>query len=403
MSQQAADFYSRFFQLYFMQNEMRADAAGFLAFWGKPGTGDTTVFTPANGIVDVDIQKSTGQELARMIHRGMGSSPTDTKIGESEDWTAFSMDYGLIEDEQKLTQKQLLNRLAGENPYSGATRQSRMHKLALKHHMKSLGKIFRTHAFLASQAILTGKHDQIIGTTNTDYQYDFRRDSNAIVTPANTWNGGSQDIMGDIDAGCEFLLANGYAMPDFMCLGQGMLDALIKDTTIQTLADNRRYELIQVSQNHPVPEKYARFVKAGFVPYGRFKTTTGYNLWMFTLPHNYKDLTGTVQKYMPTDKVLIASTEGRCDRYFGPRDSFDLTSTEVMWYQDMFGFNPKAAPLPMNMREKALDSTIYDPRSLHCDAYPMAGRKGVVMRTQSAPIYATTDTDVYYVIENGLT
>lgn len=399
--QQAVDFYTRFFQLYFMQQEQRADAAGFLSFFGKPGDG--TVFAPDTGVIDIDIQKSTGQELASMINRGSNSVPTDEKPGTSEKYTSFAMDFGLIEDEHKLSQTQLLKRLAGENPYSGATRQSRMHSLALKHHMKSLSKIFRTHALLASQAILTGKHDQIIGTSNSDKIYDFRRSAGAIVTPAATWNSGTQDIMGDINAGCEFVLANGYAIPDIMILGQGMLDALIKDSTIQTLADNRRFELIQVSQNMPVPPEYARFVKAGFIPYGRFKTTTGYHLWMFTLPHNYKDLSGTVTKYMPTDQVLIASTRGRTDRYFGPRDSFDLSSAEIMWYQDMFGINPSAPPLPINMRESSLDSSIYDPRSIYCDAYTVGARKGVVLRTQSAPIYAPTDTDVYYTIQNGLT
>lgn len=401
MAQQAVDMYTRFFQRYFMQDEQRADAAGFLAFWGKPG--DDTVFAPATGIIDIDIQKSTGQELAVMVNRGTNSTPLDTKVGTAEDYTSFSMDFGLIEDEQKLTQTELLRRLAGENPYTGATLQTRRHALSLKHHRKSVGKVFRTHAYLASQAIRTGVHDQIIGTSNTDKQYDFRRAAASIVTPANTWNSGSQTIMDDINDACEWLLANGYHMADIMILGQGMLDALINDSDIQTLLDNRRIELIQVNQNMPVPPEYARFVNAGFVPYGRFKTTKGYNLWMFTLPHNYKNLAGTVTKYLPTDEVVIASTRARCDRYFGPRDSFELSSVEVMWYQDMFGFNPMSPPMPMNMTEKALDSTIYDPRSFYCDAYPLSGRKGLIMRVQSAPIYATTDVDGFYTIENGLT
>ena len=233
-------------------------------------------------------------------------------------------------------------------------------------------------------------------TTNADLQYDFRRLATHTITVSNAWGSGSQDIMGDIDGACNKVRQDGRSMPDMMVLGGGAMDLFIKDTTVKALADNRRFELIEVSTNNPVPPKFAKFIAAGFIARGRLRTPTGYELWMFTYLDSYENSAGTATLYMPTDKALICDSQARCDRYFGPPEILPFTAQKIAFYQEMFGINPMAAPMPLKMRAPG---NVVDPAMFYVDAYASNDWTKVTLRTQSAPIFATTQTDAFVTLD----
>jgi hypothetical protein len=201
--------------------------------------------------------------------------------------------------------------------------------------------------------------------------------------------------MGDIDDGCQVIRENGHASPDMMLLGGQAMEVFLQDESIQTLADNRRIELIQVSTNNPVPPKFNKFVEAGFIARGRLRTARGFELWLFTYIDGYTDASGDFQLYMPEDEVLIANSQARCDRYFGPSETLPMTPQRQALYQEMFGFSPSAPPMPMNIK----DPGKIDPRMFYFDAYTESNEKQVTIRTQSAPIFATTMTDMFYTMQ----
>jgi hypothetical protein len=393
------DIFSRYMAMEFDEKEVIAVPTAFQSIFGKPGS--ETVFSPDANTVDIDIIRGN-ERTAALIPRGQISRPLGSlqKNMNVEKYTTFSRKYPLAEEEGDITGDQLNFRVAGENPYDMMSRTARMRKLGLKIHMESIRRIVRLFERLAAQSALTGKQDAILGTSNTDEQYDFRRNTNLTVTPANTWNSGSQDILGDIDGICDDLRQYGKVQPNAMFLGGDAMAAFIADTDVQANADNRRFELIQVSSNFPVPAEYSRYVASGWNARGLLRTPKGYNLWMFTNTDGYINEAGTFTQYMPTDEVLITSTMARADRYFGPPEQLPLIPQRIQLYQELFGVNPLAPPMPAKIMNAG---AVIDPSMFYCDAYVSSDWKKVSVRTQAAPIFATTHTDAFGLLQNLIT
>jgi len=397
----AVDSFSRFMVEMFDEKDIISVPTAFQAFFGNPASGGQTVFS--NNSLDIDIDIIRGNEkTSALIPRGMVSRPLGSlqKNLNVEKYSSFSRKYPLAEEEGDINANQILQRVAGEGPYEAKDRQSRMRILALKIHMESIRRIVRMNERLAAQSVLDGVQDAIIGTTNTDLQYDFKRNSANTITVANTWNSGSQTILADIDAACVIARANGKTNPNFLGIGTSAMAALIADTDVKANADNRRFELLEVTTGNPVPPEYNRFVEAGWIPRGRLRTPKGFVLWMFTMTDVYETDAGVSTPYMPVDKAIITSVKARADRYFGPPENLPMISQRIALYQDMFGFNPEAAPMPANIKSPG---GIIMPAMFHSDAYVAPDWKKITVRTQHAPIFATTQTDSFVTLDGLIT
>jgi hypothetical protein len=386
----------------FDEKEMIAVPTGFLSFFGRPETGAQTIISPDANAVDIDIVRGN-EKTAALVPRGMISrplGPTQRNM-DAENYTSFSRKYPLSEEEADITAAQLEKRMAGENPYQKRSRLTRMRLLAVKYHHENVRRHVRLFERLAAQSILEGKQDAILGTSNADLQYDFRRNATHIITVGTGWNQAGADILGDLDTACERIRQNGHANADFAGIGGDAMDALIKDTTVKETADNRRFELIEVSTNNPVPPRFTRFVDAGWTPRGRLRTPKGYTLWLFTYTDVYTDQdTDLPVKYLPEDKCIVAASTARCDRYFGPPETLPIIPQKVQLMQELFGFGPDSAPMPMNIKNPG---AVVIPEMFYADAYVSADWKKVSIRTQSAPIYATTQTDAFVTLEGLIT
>jgi len=393
---QAQDMYSRYMVDRFNEKDLISVPTGFQAFFGVPSTGAKTVFSENSAVIDIDIIRGN-ERIAALIPRG-GISRTvgDTqKNTEKERYSTFSRLYPLVEEEGDLNANQILTRTAGENPYDMRTRLDRLRTLANDQHKEQIRRSVRLFEVLAASSILTGTMPAILGTTNAAMIYDFLRKSTHTFAAPAKWDTASPDIMNDFDTAWELGRQDAYLSYDMALVGTGAIDALAKDSTMQSLADNRRYELVLVNPNMPVPEKFARFVNAGMTAYGRLRTTKGREIWLFTYNDGYTSAGGTFTPYMPVDQVLITSSNVRCDRYFGPPERLPVTSGEIQWYKDLFGMNMNTPMLPPNVKGAG---SIVTPSMFYCDAYPTNNRKNVSCRTQSAPIFATTQTDGFVTI-----
>ena len=391
----SVDFYSRYMIQMFDEREVQATPRGFQAFFGNPLGGSKTHFSENEGVVEIDILRANGERLAAMVHRGQVSD--DVSRGKNvtdQVYTYTGRQYPLIEEKGNINSTQLLKRLAGDNPYARRTQIDRNRELAKDIHYDHIRKMVRTFEYLASQSILTGKMPAIIGTTNTNLLYDYyRKPSHNYNVPAK-WDSGTQDIMGDIDGALDLIKQDSFMKGNFMAVGGNAMNAFLKDTDVLTLADNRRFDQIEVNSN-PVPPRFSKLVEAGWEPRGRLMTPKGRTVWLFTNDDIYTDSAGNPQNYMPLDKVILLPVEARMDRYFGPRDRMPVTPSEVAWYSEMFGMNMNAPQLPPNVDSS---SGIVLPQAFYSDAYMPDDKKNVIVRTQSAPIYATTQTDSIVVL-----
>ena len=387
----AMDPYARFMVAAFKEEEIIGVPTGFQAFFGNPAGFGITHFSPDSNVVDIDIQRGN-EKIAALIPRGTVSRPLGPtqKNMRVEQFTSFSRKYPLSRELGTISADQLTQRGPGENPYEDNTRATRLRRLALLQNNEAIRRTTRMFEVLAAQSMLTGKMDAIIGTTDTDLQYDFKRRATHNVTVANPWDGGSADIMGDLTSGCDLIRADGHTMPDALFLGRSSVAAIINAADIQAKADNRRYELIQVSTNNPVPAKFARFVESGWIPRGLLRLDSGYELWMFCYLDVYTDTAGDPQPYMPIDEAFITAVNSRFDRYFGPPELLPTTSAKRAMYSELFGFDPSMPNVPANI--KGTGSIIMG-AMFHGDAYINEQYELVTTRTQSAPIFATTQTD----------
>lgn len=389
----AVDQYSRFMVDMFDDRDIIGVPGGFGAFFGRAETGGRTVFSPDANNVEIDILRGN-ERLAAMISRGSGRTLSGQKNTTEQKSTNFTRQFPLIEEEGDINVSQLLKRMAGENPYEGRTRIDRLRMLALDHHLEHIRRIGRRHEELSAQSIITGQMTAIDGTTNTDLIYDFKRLATHLVTVGTAWSDVASDILGDLDDAADLIRADAHVTADMAILSGVDMDSVVKNTAIKAQADNRRFELIEVSTNNPVPPKFARFVDGGLTPRGRLRTPKGHELWLFTYLDVYTSSAGAPTKYLPDNKTIVAFSGARCDRYFGPADVLPPTSQQAAWYREMFGFNMEAPPMPANIR----GAGIIMPAMFHNDAYTAGNGKAVTIRTQTAPIFATTMTDAFVTI-----
>lgn len=391
------DLFSRFQAGMFDEKSIISVPTGFQAYFGNPANGSETIFSPDANQVDIDIIRGN-ERISALIPRGgisrsLGSAQKNLR---SEQFSSFSRKYPLAEEEGDITAADLLNRTAGENPYAGKTQLMRLRHNAVKIHQESIRKLGRMFEVLSAQSILTGKQDAIIGTLNADLQYDFRRNAAHISTVSTSWAGGSADILGDIDTACAKGRANGHVIMDMMLCGATAMKSIVADTTVSKLADVRRFSYMQIGPNNIPPAKFQRFIDGGFLPQGILHTPEGNALWLFTYLEVYTNAAGSPVRYMADDKVVISSSDARCDRYFGPPENLPMIPARAELYRQFFGFDPNAMPIPVKMQAAG---NIIDPAMFYSDAYVTSDWKKISIRTQTAPIFATTMTDAFVVLD----
>jgi hypothetical protein len=368
------------------------------SFFGNPANSGQTVFSPDSLIVEIDIQRGN-ERLAALIPRGINARPLGTtqKNVNVTKYTNITRKYPLIEEEGDLESTQLLLRTAGEMPYAGnKTQKARMRELARDIHNEQIKRIVRKNETLAWQSLFDGEQDIITGGE----KYDFYRRAAHIITPTSKWDAVAGAWIDDVDTGWGLIRANGHVNADGLIVGGGAMDAMIKDATSLALSDNRRYELLEINEKMPVPNKFARYVEAGLTARGRLMTPRGHEIWMFTYDDGYTNSSGNFTLYVPTNQALLFSTQGRCDRHFGPRERMPFSAQDRAWYQDMFGMDPAMAAMPAGIKSVG---SVVPASQFYCDAYMGPAAKAISLRTQSAPIFATTMTDAFVTFKSVLT
>lgn len=385
------DDYSRFYTELYDERQMLSVSTAFQQFFVGQGQ---TRFSPSANDVDIDIMRGT-ELIAALIPRGTVSRPLGgTQADTTEQrFSSFSRTFPLAEEESNFSADQLLQRRAGENPYEGLDRIMRLREFASDAHHEHMRRIIRMSEVLASQAIRTGAMDAILGTSDTDLQYDFRRHASNSAAAGAVWTNAATDILADIDTMWDQLRRQGKVNMDMLIVGESTAPGIYNNTAIQALLDNRRIEIGMVSTGIAVPSKYNKFIAAGLTPHGFLTTTKGHRVWWFTYSDGYFTTGGTWTPYMPVDEVLGCYSGARCDRYFGPPERMPVTSAERQWYSEMFGFSMGGPNVPAQMVN---GSNVIMPAAFYFDAYPSEDRKKVTMRTQYAPIYCPVQTDAFY-------
>lgn len=401
LTPQAIDFYSRYMDALFDEGEFIETGTVFQQFFGKPQNNmSKTIYSPNSEVIDIDIMRRN-RRIAAMIHRGTDSTHLNMMQNTvTQNFSTFSRVFPLCEELGDITASQINKRMAGENPYDGAMRADRTRALAREHHLEHMRRYIRLFEVLCGLSLMSGQMPALMGN-NTANWYDFMRNPAHIVAPAIPWDDPAIGIgiLTDIDFACEQIEINGKAIPNVLFLGKSIMPVFLRNADIGNIANNWRFEFIRFGdRGFQVPANLQDLVNAGATPLGQLFTPNGRTLFVFGYNAVVDDDNGDPVNLMPVATAFIAAYGARCDRYFGPPERLPLTSADAQWYQEMFGMNINAPIMPTNVK----GSGIVTPQMFYSDAFRSGDAKKVTIRTQSAPIFATTQTDAFFTYHHTL-
>lgn len=401
--------YTRWMVKPFSDVDLRPVSTAFQsAFYGRAETGAEVVFNDRSSQINIDIQKGETQTLAMMVNRGTSSTPTDRVPSDKEErFTNLAYAWPLIETQGSISSNKILeNRSFGDPQDLTNSVRERLTREAEKIHKTHFKKHFTTMEYLCREALWTGQHPAILGTSNSDLIYDFHRNSGNFITAGTAWDVVTADILGDYDDAIDKIQQNGGLVGmDYGSIVDGdVFGGIRKNTQLKSEADIRNYGFIKAGSgmNLGLPTEYQKYADAGFQPRMWVETNKGRKVWIFTYDLTFLDNfttpgTKTRTPWVPAGKGLVFHHAARCDKYFGPPDRFMPTQLEIQNYRDFFGFDMGAVPIVPNVTDPGL----FDPRMF--TVYADITKKAVELFTQSAPIMPTTHTDAFVVLSDLLT
>jgi hypothetical protein len=390
------DIFSRIMAgLYDEQTQIQAPT-GFQSMFGQSGPGSETVFTDSAEVVDIEIVKGD-RKIAPAIHRGtVGHSISPNKVTTANKWANSSRVFPLLTDESVIRASDLNKRIPGEPVYNTGgpeVRQARRMEFSKRLARHMMSKLVHTFEYLAAQAFITGKMPVIFNAAGTVEEYNFQRSGGNNLTATHPWDNALGTPLIDIDNMLSAIQTNGNGLDGSIAgiiMSDDSFQAFRNHATVQALADNRRFEQLTIAMEPEISPIFGRITQHGMTPRGRLQSGSGWIVYIFTYSKIYTNLSGASSRYMPSGYAVAWDPNARLDRFFGPGEFNEMTSSRMSWFEEMFGFSP--AIMQDNVVMTNADMVV-TPEMFHWNAYPDQGEKGLTLECQSAPIYATTAAD----------
>lgn len=189
--------------------------------------------------VDVDFKKGN-RALAPFVHPRVGSKTILNSGYQTKSYTPT-----LIAPDKITTVDDLMNRSAGENPYSGKTPAVRAVEKLAEDFKELTEMIVRREEWMAATAIFTGQIP-IIGE-GIDEVIDFQfTNTETIVTPALKWNGADADPLADLERWRKTVQKEGFVNCNICIMASDVSAAFIGNAKVQKLLDTKAYDLAAI-------------------------------------------------------------------------------------------------------------------------------------------------------------
>lgn len=168
-------------------------------------------------------------------------------------------------------------------------------------------KIRRSIELMASQVLQEGQLTLVDSGGNSLFTMDFSPKATHFPTVSNTWGGGSDTPIADLESLADAIYVDGKSEP-FRCIfGKDALVNFLSNAEVQKFLDTRRMGLGAIGR----PETRG----AGGKFHGEFSTGQfTFEIWSYT--GFYIDPQGSTQKYVDPTKVIMLG-DGRLDLTFG--------------------------------------------------------------------------------------
>lgn len=195
----------------------------------------TNVKTFPTKRVDIDIVKGN-RKMAAFIHPMVGG-----EIVQAEGYETKSYAPPLINPATISTADQLLERLPGEDMYSGKTPADRAAEKLIEEYNQLNDMTTRREEWMAAQVLTTGQLK--VKGKGVDEVIDFGLTNKITLASTKKWGASAADIWGNLKDWKQQVSRNGFANANMVIMGKAAADAFMADATVAKLLDNRRIEI----------------------------------------------------------------------------------------------------------------------------------------------------------------
>lgn len=195
----------------------------------------TNIKTFATERVDIDLVKGD-RRMAAFVHPRVGG-----EVLKSQGYQTESYKPPLINPYDVTNADQLMQRLPGEDMYSGVTPAQRAAKKLLDEYKVLNDATTRREEWMAVQAIVTGSIPVVGKGVNETISFGLT--NKITLTGDNKWDGSKADILGNLGDWVDKVLHGGFANVDMVIMGKTAKNLFFDNEKVQKVLDNRRMML----------------------------------------------------------------------------------------------------------------------------------------------------------------
>ena len=258
----------------------------------------TNVKTFPTKRVDIDIVKGN-RKMAAFIHPMVGG-----EIVQAEGYETKSYAPPLINPATISTADQLLERLPGEDMYSGKAPADRAAEKLIEEYNQLNDMTTRREEWMAAQVLTTGQLK--VKGKGVDEVIDFGLTNKITLESNKKWGASAADIWGNLKDWKQQVSRNGFANANMVIMGKAAADAFMADATVAKLLDNRRIEIGAIK-----PEE----MEGGLTYYGHLNLP-GVDIYGYDEVY-LDDETGETKPLIPDNVVLMIPSAASFMRAYG--------------------------------------------------------------------------------------
>lgn len=192
--------------------------------------------TFATKSVEVDFKKG-GRALAPFVHPKIGGKTIPNAGYQTVSYTPV-----LIAPNKITTVDDLLERSAGENPYSGRKPADRAVEKLAEDLLELKEMTVRRREWMAATAIFTGQIPIIGEGLNEVIDFEFTN-TETIVTDSLKWDRPTADPLSDLERWHEKVQKNGFVNCNICVMAADVAKAFVRNEKVKELLDVKAYDL----------------------------------------------------------------------------------------------------------------------------------------------------------------
>ena len=248
--------------------------------------------------VDIDIVKGN-RKMAAFIHPLAGG-----EIVQSEGYETKSYAPPLINPATISTADQYMERLPGEDLFSGRTPADRAAEKLIEEYNQLNDMTTRREEWMAAQVLTTGQLK--VKGKGVDEVIDFGFTNKINLESTKQWGKSAADTLGNLREWKQQVSRNGFANADMVIMGKKASDTFMADSKVLDLMDKRRFDIGAMAPKE---------LEGGLTYYGHLNLP-GVDIYGYDEVYLDEE-TGETKPLIPDNVVLMIPSNANFMRAYG--------------------------------------------------------------------------------------